>query len=238
MVKCLIVDDEPLAIELLEKYVLKTPFLSLKGKCNGVTAALQLLNEETVDLAFIDIQMPGLNGIELSRILGDKIKVILTTAFEQYAVDGFRVKALGYLLKPFSYSEFLEASIRAKEWFDMVKHQNPFMSDNREHLFVKSEYKLIRIILEDIIYIEGLKDYVKFFVEGQARPIMSLMSLKYLEEKLSPKQFMRVHRSFIVNLKKIATIQRNDIMFGAVVVPVAEKYKESFHEFVQRGFLK
>lgn len=237
MINCLIVDDEPLATDLLEEYVMKTPFLSLKGKCNGVTAALQLLNQENVDLIFMDIQMPGINGIELSRILGEKVKVIFTTAFEQYALEGFKVNALAYLLKPFSYSEFLSAAIRAKEWFDLV-HQQKVTGEEQQYLFVKSEYKLIRIALADITYIEGLKDYVKFFVEGQARPILSLMSLKSLEEKLPSKQFMRVHRSFIVNLKKITTIQRNDIIFGNVVIPVAEKYKEAFQAFVRGSFLE
>lgn len=237
MISCLIVDDEPLATDLLEEYVMKTPFLLLKGKCNGVTAALQLLNQENVDLIFMDIQMPGINGIELSRILGEKVKVIFTTAFEQYALEGFKVNALAYLLKPFSYSEFLSAAVRAKEWFDLVHQQKAVTGEEQQHLFVKSEYKLIRIALADIIYIEGLKDYVKFFVEGQARPIMSLMSLKYLEEKLPSKQFMRVHRSFIVNLRKVTTIQRNDIVFGNVIIPVAEKYKEAFQNFVRSGFL-
>lgn len=233
MINCLIVDDEPLALDVIEGYVKKTPFLNLVGRCNGIVEAMEKMEHHDIQLLFLDIQMPEISGLDFSQTLSDKIKVIFTTAFEQYALDGFKVNALGYLLKPFSYPEFLEVANRAKEWFDLIsRNQNTPTEIRDDSLFVKSEYKILRIAFNEINYIEGLKDYVKFFLTGKDRPVLSLMSLKILEEKL-PGNFMRVHRSFIVNLDKIETIQRNEIIFGRVTIPVADKYKDQFQDFLK-----
>lgn len=233
MINCLIVDDEPLALDVIEGYVKKTPFLNLIGRCNGIVEAMEKMEHHDIQLLFLDIQMPEISGLDFSQTLSDKIKVIFTTAFEQYALDGFKVNALGYLLKPFSFTEFLEVANRAKEWFDLVnRNQNTPAEIHDDSLFVKSEYKILRIAFNEINYIEGLKDYVKFFLTGKDRPVLSLMSLKILEEKL-PANFMRVHRSFIVNLDKIETIQRNEIIFGRVTIPVADKYKDQFQDFLK-----
>ncbi|WP_020531319.1 LytR/AlgR family response regulator transcription factor [Flexithrix dorotheae] len=241
MINCLIVDDEPLALDILENYVRKTPFLNLKGKCLGVIEAMQALEKEKVDLLFLDIQMPEISGIKFSQTLPENIKVIFTTAFEQYALEGFKVKALDYLLKPISYQEFLIAANRAKDWFDLNEKasQPSVVAPHTERsLFVKSEYKLLKIEFDHLLYVQGLKDYVKFYQVNNDKPILSLMSLKTLEEKLPEDQFMRVHRSFIVNLNKIESIQRNVIIFGDTHIPVAEKYKEKFHEYVKSKFLE
>jgi DNA-binding LytR/AlgR family response regulator len=240
MINCLIIDDEPVALKILDNYVSKTPFLKLAGKCNGVAEAMQHMEKGNIDLLFLDIQMPDISGLEFSQTLGDKVKIIFTTAFEQYALDGFKVNALAYLLKPFSFVEFLEAANRAKEWFDLTQKASqstpsPAADDG---IFVKSEYKLLKINFQEILYIEGLKDYVKFYITGKERPILSLMSLKLLEEKLPAKQFMRVHRSFIVSLDKIQTIQRNEIIFGRVTIPIADKYKEQFQEYIKKKFFE
>jgi len=230
MISCLIVDDEPIALDILENYVKKTPFLVLRGRCAGAMDALKIMATEKIDLLFLDIQMPQINGLEFSKTLHDDTKVIFTTAFEQYALDGFKVNALGYLLKPFNYTEFLEAAMRAKEWFDLkqTKVSQPAGSDS---MFVKSEYKLVRIEFDKLLFIEGLKDYAKFYLQDKNAPILSLMTLKSLEESL-PSYFMRVHRSYIVNLKKVTTIERNEIVFGQVSIPVAEKYKDAFQGFL------
>jgi DNA-binding LytR/AlgR family response regulator len=239
MINCLIIDDEPLALDVIEGYVKKTPFLNLVGRCSSVAEALTQMANHNVQLLFMDIQMPDVTGLEFSQTLSDRHKVVFTTAFEQYAIDGFKLNALGYLLKPFSYTEFLEVANRAREWFDLVGKATAENADVQDDsLFVKSEYKILKISFDEINYIEGLKDYVKFYVDGKERPVMSLMSLKLLEEKLPSKKFMRVHRSFIVNLHKIQTIQRNEIIFGRVTVPVAEKYKDQFHEYVQSKFFE
>jgi DNA-binding LytR/AlgR family response regulator len=233
MINCLLVDDEPLALDILEGYVRKTPYLNLVARCNGVEEALQEMEHHDIQLVFLDIQMPEINGVEFSQTLDEKIKVIFTTAFKEYAREGFKVNAQGYLLKPFSYLEFLEVSNRTKHWFELVQLKSAASSDHSDGFFVKSEYKIIKIAFQEINYIEGLKDYVKFYLEGKDRPILSLMSLKVLEEKLPDKRFMRIHRSFIINLDKIHTIQRNEIIFGRVTIPVADKYKEPFHHFVR-----
>lgn len=235
-IRCLIVDDEPLALDLIEDYVLKTPFLELVNKYNSPFQAIEALQKEKVDLIFLDIQMPGLSGIDFSKLLHNGPKVIFTTAYSQYALEGFKVDALDYLVKPISYQEFLKASNKALTWYSMIEQnaETKNLEPSSSSIFVKSEYKLIKVELNDILYIEGLKDYVKIYLKDQAKPILSLMSLKTLEENLSPTQFMRVHRSFIVNLNQIGKIERNRIVFGSVYIPIAESYKDQFQEFLNK----
>ena len=162
---CLIVDDEPLALDLMESYVKRTPFLKLVARCSNALEVLQVLREEAVDLIFLDIQMPELNGLELSRVLDKQIKVIFTTAFEQYALEGFRVDALDYLLKPVSYPEFLKAANKALNWFEKNREMQGACLEE-DCIFVKSDYKLVKVELAKICYIEGLKDYVKIYLEA------------------------------------------------------------------------
>ena len=220
---CLIVDDEPLALELLESYVSRTPFLHLVDRCDSAIKALSVIEETPVDLIFLDIQMPELNGLELSRLVGNKVKIIFTTAFEQYAIEGFRVDALDYLLKPFNYSEFLRAATKA-----LRTHPAP------ESIFVKSDYKLIQIQLKDILYIEGLKDYIRIQTEDKEGGILTLMSMKSIEDHLPGDIFIRVHRSYIVNINKIKTIERNRIVFGKLYIPISDSYKERFMELLDK----
>lgn len=234
ILRCLIVDDEPLALDLLEGYIGKTPSLALAGRCSSAFQAMDVLEHSEVDLLFLDIQMPGLSGLEFSRSLQKGPKVVFTTAFEQYALDGFRVDALDYLLKPISYPEFLNSVNKAKRWFEHIEKAS--VPDTRNSIFVKSDYKLVQIELSNILYIEGLKDYVKIYQEGDDKPILSLMSMKSLEENLPDTLFMRVHRSFIVNLDKIKTIERNRIIFGSNYIPISENYKEKFQQFLNERF--
>lgn len=232
-ISCIIVDDEPLALSLIEGYVLKTPFLMLKGKCFNAIEALTLAGTENIDLFFLDIQMPELNGIEFSRLLPEKSKIIFTTAFSNYAIEGFRVNALDYLLKPFNYEEFLTAAIKARNWFDLKENQrNPESGDNSDFIFVKSEYKQIKINLNDVLYFEGLKDYIKIWILNQEKPVLTLMSLKSLEEKLPSGKFMRVHRSYIIALDKIQSIERGQVIINNLRITVAEQYKNPFHQFI------
>ena len=202
---------------------MKTPFLELKGCYGSGLEALKALSEEPVDLLFLDIQMPELSGLELSRMLPEETRVIFTTAFEQYALDSYKVNALDYLLKPISYTDFLTAANKALKWYE-----------SRESIFVKSEYKLIQIELRDILYIEGLKDYVKIFVEGESKPILSLMSMKNLEDMLPVDRFVRVHRSFIVQPEKIKVIERGRIVFGHEYIPISDNYKQRLQEAIER----
>ena len=227
---CLIVDDEPLALDLMESYVKRTPFLKLAGRCSSALEALQTLRENPVRLIFLDIQMPGLNGLELSRVVDKEVKVIFTTAFEQYALEGFRVDALDYLLKPISYPEFLKSAQKALLWFGKELEKPELDADC---IFVKSEYKLVKVELNRICYIEGLKDYVKIYLENVLQPVVSLISMKSLGEVL-PSCFLRVHRSYIVNLHRITLVERNRIVFGKTHIPISDSCKDKFMEFINR----
>lgn len=186
------------------------------------------LRQSPVDLLFLDIQMPELDGLEFSRMTGKDCRIIFTTAFSQYALDGYKVDALDYLLKPISYPEFLKAADKALEWFSMKSR-----SEEKSRIFVKSEYKLIGIETSKILYVEALKDYVKICTDDGEDPVLSLMSMKSIEELLPSGQFMRVHRSFIVNKDKIRVIDRGRIVFGNTYVPVGENYKAAFNAYIE-----
>ena len=231
---CAIIDDEPLAISLLESYVNKTPFLKLTGKFNNALQALPELNKLPVDLLFLDIQMPEVNGMEFSRILKTNTRIIFTTAFEQYALESYKVNALDYLLKPISYPDFLQASNKALQWFNLLHANN---KNETESIFIKTEYKQVQVELRKILYIEGLKDYVKIYLEDEPHPILSLMSMKFLEEMLPKNRFIRVHRSFIVQPEKIKVIERNRIVYGKEYIPISDNYKQKFMEFLSQKSL-
>lgn len=232
MISCYVVDDEPLAVELIESYVRKTPFLKLKGSFGSGEQAFEALRRSPVDLLFCDIQMPGLSGMELSRMLPEGTKVIFTTAFGQYALEGFKVSALDYLLKPVSYSDFLTAARKAEEWFSRTKTS----TGNPESLFLKTEYKLVQIGFDNILYIEGMKDYVKLCLEN-GDPVVSLTSLKALSEQLPEDRFLRVGKSYIVNIPKIHTIERGRIVFGSTRIPVSDNLRDEFFRRLSKSAL-
>lgn len=232
-ISCIIVDDEPIATQLVESYVNKTSFLTLKGKCHSVFEAVKLLSEEKVDLIFLDIQMPEVTGIAFSKTLSPDIKIIFTTAFKEYALDGFKVSALDYLLKPFNYEEFLKSCNKAKEWFDLHEDRNNATpATNRNFIFVKSEYKQLKVNLDEIYYFEGLKDYVKIWLTTQDKSILTLMSLKKLEQELPENKFMRIHRSFIIAMDKIEVIERNQVVIRGERITIADQYKDKFQSFI------
>ena len=234
LLSCYVVDDEPLALELMVSYVKKTPFLELCGVFDSSVAVANALRERPVDLLFCDIQMPEMSGVELSRTLSADTRVIFTTAYDNYAVEGFRVNAIDYLLKPISYSDFLVAAEKALQWFSMRQSAASVAAapNAAKTIFVKTEYRLQQIELAKVLYIEGLKDYVKIYVEGAAHPILSLMSLKSLESLLPSDSFIRVHRSYIVQPSKIAIIERNRIVFGKEYVPISDNYRQAFYDFL------
>ena len=243
---CIAVDDEPLALGLVCKFIEQTPFLKLVGRYAGAVDALKAIHAQKIDLIFLDIQMPDLNGIELARVLdrgtSGKPRIIFTTAYNQFALEGYKVDALDYLLKPFNYEEFLRSAHKALAYAELVNKSTipaaaaPAETEHADdnYLFLKVEYQLVRIALSDILYIEGLKDYVKVWLKSQEKPILSLTSLKSLEEKLPAKKFMRVHRSFIVSLDKINSITRNALQIGKVNITVGDQYKEAFSQFLSK----
>ena len=235
--KTIVLDDEPLALNLVKNYVLKTPFLNLQAAFDNPIEAVEYIAENSIDLVILDIQMPDLSGTDFIRSLQGAPKFIFTTAFEKYALEGFRLNAADYLLKPFNYQEFLVAVQKVRKLVELESSALPVLDVNNEFLFLKSEYKIRRINFQEIIYIEGLKDYVKVYLQKEEKPILSINTLKSLEHKLPAERFMRVHRSFIVNLGKIETIERSRIVFGKVYIPVSEQYREKFQNFVNQNFL-
>ena len=226
---CIIIDDEPLAAQLLASYAQKTTFLNLIGTFNSAVAAIKNVKEKRIDLIFLDIQMPELSGLEFATLLPPTCKIVFTTAFSQYAIDGYKVNAIDYLLKPISYDDFLKAANKALDSFTVVEKKDELED---RFIYVKSEYKLVRVLYDDILYIEGLKDYVKIYLDNNQRPIHSLMNMKTMEQMLPASRFIRVHRSFIVAKSKIREIDRNRIVFGDVYIPIGDSYKQAFQEFI------
>jgi two-component system response regulator LytT len=249
IINCIAVDDEPLALGLVCTFIEQTPFLNLIGRYSSAVEALKAIHAQKVDVIFLDIQMPDLNGIELARVLDNskssKPRIIFTTAYNQFALEGYRVDALDYLLKPFNYEEFLHAANKALVYCELLEKSTAVSSipaptavvEERiedEYLFLKVEYQLVRLALNEILYIEGLKDYVKVWLQSAEKPMLSLTSLKSLEEKLPSKKFMRVHRSFIVSLDKINSITRNALQIGKINITVGDQYKEAFSKFLSK----
>jgi two-component system, LytTR family, response regulator LytT len=237
MIQTIAIDDEPLALQLVTGYIKQTPFLQFIGGFDNPMSALEFYESHPVELVFLDIQMPDLIGTDFVRKLQPGPKIVFATAFEKFALEGFKLDAVDYLLKPFGYEEFLVAAQKARNLIELERMKVAKIETNEKFLFLKSEYKIIRINFDDILYIEGLKDYVKVFLKNEARPILSINSLKTLEAKLPASRFMRVHRSFIVNLERVETIERFRIVFGKVYIPVSEQYKDRFQQFLDENFL-
>ena len=233
-ITCAIIDDEPLAAGLLESYAKKTPYLKLTGTYNSAIEAMRDLRDNPVQLLFLDIQMPEFSGIEFAKILPRDTKVIFTTAFPQYAIEGYKVNALDYLLKPISYDDFLKSTDKALDWYMMLMKQEIYRQDR--FMFVKSDYKLVRVSLDDILYVEGLKDYVRFSLKGGEK-VMSLMSMKKIEEYLPKPEFLRTHRSYIVHMTEARVIDRFRIVFGDIYIPISDNYKEEVQLYFDRHTL-
>lgn len=229
--KCCIIDDEPLAVELLASYIEQTPYLTLEASFSSALQAVDRIMQGDIDFVLCDIQLPNLNGIEFSRLVEGKTHVIFTTAFDKYAVESYKVNAVDYLLKPISYAQFLRATQKV---LALCEARSDVSANKADFIYVKSDYKLRQIHLNKILYIEGLKDYVKIYLEDEESPILSLLSLKSLEEILPSDRFMRVHRSFIVQGCKITTIDRARIVFGKQYIPISDTYKSVVMEFIEK----
>jgi two-component system, LytTR family, response regulator LytT len=236
-ISCIAIDDEPLAVKKISAYIQKTPFLELVAECRSAFESMEIINNRKIQLIFIDINMPDLSGLEFVKSLTNKPYVVFTTAYSEYAVEGFQVDAADYLLKPITYSSFLKAANKVKNLIDLnANSQKESIRATASHLFVKSDYKLIRIELDDIKFIESQHEYIKIHLINNA-PVVTQLSMKTIEEQLPTERFMRVHRSFIVSLKKIAVIERNRIVFdGKVYIPVSDQYKEKFQEYIDGNF--
>lgn len=232
---CIAIDDEPLALQLVESYIKRTPFLNLLGTFGSAEEAMSTIQNEKIDVAFLDIQMPDFSGLQVSKMLSSDTKVVFVTAHDRFAIEGYKVNAVGYLLKPISYDEFLDVAMKVN---DMIQKESaavvssPSQPEQRT-ILVKSDYKMLQIPIKDIIYIEGLKDYVKIYVENEKDPIVSLLCMKSLETKLPESQFCRVHRSYIVQTSKCKVIEKGRIVIGNNTIPISDSYRASFFERLQ-----
>jgi DNA-binding LytR/AlgR family response regulator len=237
-ITCVAIDDEPLAVKKISAYIQKTPFLELVAECRSAFEAMEIISNQKVQLIFVDINMPDLSGLEFVKSLTDKPYIVFTTAYSEFAVEGFQVDAADYLLKPITYTSFLKAASKVKNLIELTANsQKESIRASASHLFVKSDYKLIRIELDDIRYIESQHEYIKIHLINST-PVVTQLSMKAIEEQLPSDRFMRVHRSFIVSLKKISVIERNRIVFdGKVYIPVSDQYKEKFQEYIDGNFV-
>jgi two-component system LytT family response regulator len=236
MIKCLVVDDEPLALHILEDYISKVPFLELVRSTTNPIEALTLVQDGNVDLVFLDVQMPELTGIQFLRIANGKTKVILTTAYPEYALEGYELDVIDYLLKPIAFERFFK-SVQKAQGIIQPNHkpvaaaepiqQNDFLSD---FIFIKSEHKIQKVYLRDILFIEGLKDYISIFTTGER--IITLQNMKKMEDALPEKHFIRVHKSYIVSLNKIDSIERSRICIGDKIIPVGDTYRDQFFKII------
>lgn len=242
MIRCIIVDDEPLAVAQLEKYVERVPFLVNVGSCSSAAEAMEILSTGNVDAMFVDINMPDIDGVQFVRSLVNPPFVVFTTAYSEYAIEGFKLDAIDYLLKPIAFEDFLKASNKLNRIYSMNNNVQSAMEPSEgvchDCLFVKSDYRMLRVPISSIKYIESMSEYVRIFVEDSPKPIVSLLSMKKIEESLPTGDFMRVHRSYLVNLNKVKEVSKMRLVYdGGVYVPIGEMYKEAFFEYIDKRFV-
>lgn len=230
MIKCLVIDDEPLAIDVLEDFIAKVPFLNLVKGCTSAMEAIEVLHQEDIQLLFLDIQMPQVSGVQFLKSLDYRPKVIFTTAYSDYALEGFNLDAVDYLLKPFTFERFLKAVNKAYQQITL-QHKGSEVASDKDYMFVKSGYDTVKVKFDEILYIEGLKDYVKIHTTGKT--VIALMSMKALEETL-PDNFIRVHRSYIIDFERVSMVQKRKVFIDKVEIPIGEVYRDAFMERISR----
>lgn len=234
-IKCIAIDDEPLALRQLESYILKTPFLECSALCKSAFEAMEYINQNQVDLMFVDINMPDLSGMDFVKSLINKPQVVFITAYREYALEGFKVDAIDYLLKPVGYADFFKSANKARLWFELNDHPLK-KTEIEEEIFVKSESKIVRIKIDEILYVESANEYIKIFSDNNEMTI-SLMRLKDFDFKLPQLRFMRIHRSFIINLNKIKAVEKNRVILNSgKAVPIGELFRENFQTYLDKTF--
>jgi DNA-binding LytR/AlgR family response regulator len=231
VINCLLIDDEPLALQLLEDFVNKTPYLRLSGKFEEPLQSLSLLESGSIDLLFLDIKMPDISGIDFYRLLKHKPEVIFTTAYSEYAIDGFELKAMDYLLKPVSFEKFLAATNRVKDYIEFKSKKD---TGDKDYFFINVSHKLHKIFYNDILYLEGYKDYTKVHLSSASSPLLILHNLKYFEDLLDQHQFIRIHRSYIVPIGKVNTVSRKSVTILSNTLPVSDNYRDNFFSLIEK----
>ena len=230
---CILIDDETPALQLLEDYVGQIPYLNILAACKSPIQALEVIKSNQVDLIFLDIQMPGLNGLEFIRSMKQPPMIILVTAYEEHAVDGFNLDVVDYLVKPVPFSRFLKAVEKARELHQLRQPQAKLPIAENDHVFVNANYSLVKVKIQDITFIEGLKDYVRINLE-ESKPVITRIGLKSIEEKLGSERFMRVHKSYIIALDKIESVQKSQLMIAGVEIPIGEGYRQELQGYINR----
>jgi two-component system, LytTR family, response regulator len=233
---CIAIDDEELALELLEDNISKVPYLELLGTFNNPLEAMRIIEEQKVDLVFLDIQMPGLTGLQFIKSISQKPMFILITAYEKYALEGFDLDVVDYLLKPVSLERFIKACNKARQLYQLkIKPAETTKSAEPSYFFINADYSHIKVDFADILWIEGLKDYLKIHLKGNAKPIVARLSMKSIEEQLPPSLFIRIQKSYIVSKQHITSIKKNSVFIGSVELPVGDNYKEAVFGLVQNN---
>lgn len=237
MLNCTIIDDEPLAVEVIKDFIEKVPFVQLKSTYTNALEALQHVNDKETDLLFLDIKMPDISGIDFIKSLQQRpAAVIFTTAYQEYALESYNLNVLDYLVKPVPFNRFLSAVNRANEYVQALKGtRNGEIPATKKFIFIKTEYKIVKVELDDILYIEGLKDYSKIYLRDNPKPIFTLQNLKSFEAKFPPEQFIRIHRSYIVSVNKINVICKNRVVIGQTDIPISIGFKNNIQEIIHKN---
>jgi DNA-binding LytR/AlgR family response regulator len=227
MLRCIAVDDEPLALELLEDNISKVPYLQLVGTCSNAMEAIKVLQKQTVDLIFLDIQMPGLTGLQFIQSLNERPMIILITAYEKFALEGFNHDVVDYLVKPVSFERFVKACNKAWELYQLkIKPLEPTAGKSPDYIFVNADYSLLKVVIDDIMWVEGLKDYIKIHILNSSKPVITRMTMKSVEELLPANRFIRIHKSYIAAMDFITAIRKTTVMIGSLELPVSDTYQE------------
>ena len=234
MLRCIAIDDESLGLELLEDNIRQVPYLQLVGSFHDPMEAMKVLQEQKVDLVFLDIQMPRLSGLQLIKSLVQKPMFILVTAYERFALEGYALNVVDYLLKPVALERFIQACNKARE-LHQLRIGSPATGRPPDYLFVNVEYSLLKVSFHDILWVEGLKDYVKIHLKSTAKPVVTRASLKSLEEQLPASGFLRIHKSYLVSTAAVTAIRKTSVFIGSVELPVSESYREAVDAFVRKG---
>ena len=227
MINCIAIDDEPLALDLLEDNISKVPYLQLVARCENAMEAMKVLREKTIDLIFLDIQMPGLTGLQFIQSITQKPMFILVTAYEKYALEGFNLDVIDYLVKPVSLDRFVKACNKALEYYELKTKSSDAGSGIIDYLFVNVDYSLLKVVFSDIMWIEGLKDYIKIHLKSSSKPVVTRMAMKSIEEALPSSKFIRIHKPYIVSSAYVTSVRKNSVFVGPAELPVSESYPEA-----------
>ncbi len=238
MIRCLAIDDEPLALKQLVSYIMQTPFLELVAACQSAVEAKEILHNEQIDALFVDINMPDLNGLDFVKSLSTPLLVVFTTAYSEFALEGYKVNAIDYLLKPFGLDDFIRAAQKVKKQYELMNAVSVSVVDMDDAIFFKTEYKIVRVDIKQIMYVESMSEYLKIHLVDEPKPIIVLLSMKKIEERLPMNSFMRVHRSYIINLKMIKEVNKSRIIMNSdTYIPIGDNYREAFNNYLNTKFL-